>query len=697
MNPSDVDGTDCSTPDTAGDILALFAKKANRRLSIDDIRKLLPGEHPDIAGVLELLLSRGILWRVRKGRYALSEELGIESGRLRVRPGGSGFVFLGKRERIQIDSRDLGTALDGDIVLVRRLSQLSSEEYRGKIERVLSRSRSGVSGITRGAGPGWVICPLDPRLPDRIRLRTGGRKVEAGRIVFADLDYSGKGGVTAVLRRTIGDPSSPAALVDSVVADSGVPTVFPKPVLEEAQDASMTSGETTADRDDFRNLLTITVDPADARDFDDAVSLETNDEGDYVLGVHIADVAAYVPPGSLLDREAALRGTSVYLPDRVIPMLPEVLSNGSCSLRPGEDRLTRSVVITFDRKGNRKEFSIIRSVIRSAYRLSYGEVLGIIEGRTECDSRLGDLIMRLDSLSNLLEEERKSRGALDLGSQEYRAIFGEDGWPEGFEVVPDDRSHRLIENFMIEANRAVADYCGWVHLTALYRVHGDPSSESIDELRIALASLGIDLHGRRSVHSGELNRILQSVADSPALPLVRDLILRSMQKAVYSPCNDGHYGLALDSYLHFTSPIRRYPDLLVHQALSDYEAGVEPAREREISEEALSAGMSERRAESIERDATELLGLLYLSRHKGSVYEGVVSGVKDFGVFVRLVTVPAEGLVPVRLLRKMGYHSNTQLSEGEPIRAEIVSADPIERKLTLCPADPPGRSSLRND
>jgi ribonuclease R len=693
VNQPDVDGTDSGAQITAASILALFHEKTGRRLSVDDIRKLLPGEHPDIAGALELLLSDGVLWRIGKGRYALSEELGISSGRLRVRPGGSGFVSLKTGERIQIEFRDLGTAMDGDTVLARRFEQLSSDEYRGKVERVLSRSRSGVSGITRGSGSGWVICPLDPRLPDRIRLRTGGRKVEAGRIVFADLDYSGKGGLTAVLRRTIGDPSSPAALVDSVIADSGVPVAFSKPVLEEAQDVATASRDMATEREDFRDLLTITVDPADARDFDDAVSLETSEEGDYILGVHIADVAAYVPPGSLLDQEAALRGTSIYLPDRVIPMLPEVLSNGSCSLRPGEDRLTRSVVITFDSKGDRKDFTIARSVIRSSYRLSYGEVLGIIEGRVQCDPRLGDLIKRLDLLSSLLEQERSDRGALDLGGSEYRTVFGEDSWPEGFEVVPDDRSHRLIENFMIEANRAVADFCSWIPLTVLYRVHGDPSPEAIDELRNRLASLEIELPRRRKVHSGELNSILHSVAELPVLPLVRDMVLRSMRKAVYSPDNDGHYGLALESYLHFTSPIRRYPDLIVHQALSDYKKGIESARERGISEEALSAGMSERRAESMERNATELMGLLYLSRHIGSVYEGVVSGVKDFGVFVRLVDVPAEGLIPVRFLRKYGYHSTTRFREGEPIRAEIVSADPIERTLTLCLADPPGRSS----
>jgi ribonuclease R len=250
----------------------------------------------------------------------------------------------------------------------------------------------------------------------------------------------------------------------------------------------------------------------------------------------------------------------------------------------------------------------------------------------------------------------------------------------------------MIENFMIEANRAVADYCGWIPLPVLYRVHGEPSEDSLDELRSRLGTLDIDLPRGHGVHSGDLNRILKEVRGTPASPLVREMVLRSMKKAVYSPGNDGHYGLALGSYLHFTSPIRRYPDLIVHQAISGYLAGRDRSVSRNISEEAFAAGSTERRAEAMERSATELMGLVFLSGRKGGLFDGVVSGVKDFGLFVRLAGVPVEGLVPVRFLRKKGYHSTTLFREGEPIRVEVVEADPVLRTLTLFPADHPGRS-----
>jgi len=680
--------------DTGKRVRALFSERSGQRLTFGQIEKKLPEDSEDLTGALEDLMEDGVLWLLRKGRYALSAELGIFQGKLRVRPGGTGFVITTERERIPLEAKDMGSALNGDTVLVRKLEPIHpGETFRGRIERVLSRYRRGVSGITRVSGAGWMICPLDPSLPDRITLKTGKHKIEAGRIVYADLEYD-KRGISAILRRTLGDPSSPEVLIEALVADSGVRTSFPDNVTEEAERVTATPPDNPAGREDFRDMLTVTIDPADARDFDDAVSLEITPEGNYLLGVHIADVAAYVPPGSLLDAEACLRGTSVYLPDRVLPMLPEVLSNGSCSLRPGEDRLTFSVMIVFDGEGRRQDFTISRSMIRSGHRLTYEEALGILEGRIPCETPLSDLMSRFDTLSALLENDRKRRGALDLGSSELRTEFDAEGWPSGFERVPDDRAHGLIENFMIEANRAVADHCSWIPLQVLYRIHDKPAPDSIENLQYRLAELGLDLPGRRMEHAGELTQLLDSLKDSPAFPIVRDLVLRSLRKAVYSPDNNGHYGLALQSYLHFTSPIRRYPDLLVHQALAAYGEGREPKREKGMGKHALETSSAERRAEVLERTATGVMGLLYLSRRIGSVFEGVVSGVKDFGLFVRLRDVPAEGLMPVRLMKEMGYHSHATCREGMEIRVRVESAHPIERSLTLTPVDS-GKGSSR--
>jgi len=680
--------------DTRKLVLAMFSERRGQRLTFRQIEKRLPGEAEDLTGALEDLVEDGVLKLLRKGRYAVAEELGIFRGVLRVRPGGTGFVITSQRERISLEKKDIGRALSGDTVLVRRLEATDvGDVFAGRVEGVLVRRRKGVSGLTRVSGAGWMLCPVDPSLPDRIPLKTGGRDIEAGRIVYADLEYD-KRGFSAILRRTLGDPTSPGVLIEALVADSGVRTSFPNHVIEEAERATVTPIDNPAGREDFRNRLTVTIDPVDARDFDDAVSLEITPEGNYLLGVHIADVAAYVPPGSLLDTEASLRGTSVYLPDRVLPMLPEVLSNGSCSLRPGEDRLTVSVMIGFDGEGRRQDFTIYRSMIRSGHRLTYEEALGILEGRIPCETSLSDLMDRFDTLSGLLENDRKRRGALDLGSSELKTGFDGEGWPSGFERVPDDRAHRLIENFMIEANKAVADHCSWIPLQVLYRIHDKPAPDSVDNLQRRLAELELDLPGKRLEHAGELTQLLDSLKDSPAFPIVRDMVLRSLQKAVYSPDNNGHFGLALKSYLHFTSPIRRYPDLLVHQALAAYGEGSVPKREKGMGELALETSSAERRAEALERAATGVMGLLYLSRRIGSIFEGVVSGVKDFGLFVRLRDVPAEGLMPVRLMREMGYHSHATCREGMEIRVRVESANPLERTLTLSPVDS-GKGSSR--
>ena len=666
-------------------VLELFQREPSSRLTFRQIASKLEGVHPDLGAAVEQLVQSGQLWHAGERRYALPAELGISAGTIIIRANGSGFV-KSSGERIDIDARNASGSLDGDLVMVRKLGPLQEEgRYRGRVESVIKRSRRGLSGIARKKGRNWVIDPVNPVLPREILLRAvSDNDIKQGRLVFAVLDYSGKR-LAADLKKDLGSPSSPEALIDSVVLDHGFHDEFPQNLLKSAEELA-SEPWTLEGREDFRDLFTITIDPVDAKDFDDAVSL-TIEDGIRTLYVHIADVAHYVSPGSMLDNEARLRGTSVYLPDRVLPMLPQILSNGACSLKPDEDRPTRTVVMKFDRSGERLDFTIVPSVIHSDRRMTYEEALEYLEDNGT-EERLRAFFDSMGALSADLDSLRESRGALDLGSSEYRVVFGEDGWPGGFKPVPSDRAHRLIENFMVEANRAVADHCMWSDLPVLFRVHDEPAEVSGERLIRQLQLLDISLPGGKVHNPSVLKKLLDSLSDSPLHDLAVEYILRSMQKAVYLPSNTGHFGLALRSYLHFTSPIRRYPDLLVHQVLAMQEKGDIPLLEFGPAEIAESSNAGEDNAESAEREADELMALLYLSRNIGKIFDGVVTGVKDFGVFVRLKGVPVEGLAHRSDILRASIpftESGGPYHEGSLLKVEVLAVDPMKRKLSLKP------------
>ncbi len=662
-------------------VMSLFQSDPSARLTFGQIAEALDGDHPDLSGAVDGLVQSGRLWQTGR-RYALPEELGIFRGKRVVRSDGSGFVKSGGL-RIEIDRRNISGALDGDSVIVRKLQHMEGTTFRGKVERIESRSREGISGVVRKRGGDWVIDPVDPSLPRNIRLRTGPRPgITQGRLVFAELDYSQKK-LTAILQKDIGDPDSPVNLLDSVALDHGLPSEFGDELEEAAKGRAEVSWDLKG-REDLRDLHTVTVDPVDARDFDDAISLEETD-GYTLLYVHIADVAFYVRPGEPLDVEARSRGTSVYLPDRVIPMLPHVLSDGACSLRPGEERPARSVVMKFDGEGERVDFRVVPSLIRSDHRMTYEEALDYLQGDGS-DPATADLFSKFARLSKLLDGKREERGALDLETAEYRVSFGRDGWPDGFHPVRSDIAHRMIENFMVEANRAVADHCDWTGLPVLYRVHDEPAQESVERLEQKLDEFDLSIPGGRIRNPSNLKALLGNIESEALRDLISEHVLRSLKKAVYKPSNDGHFGLALRSYMHFTSPIRRYPDLLVHQMLSMQEAGEIPVLRGDIGELAESCSATEENAESAEREATELMALLYLSKRIGSVHEGVVTGVKGFGVFVRLEGIPVEGLAHGKDIRRSGIAFNGPggiFREGSRVRVSVLSVDVLERRLSL--------------
>ena len=656
------------------------------RLDIKAINARLP-EVPDKTGALDELMEKGLVWHAGRGRYATLETLGMERGTVRVRSDGSAVLYSDSDEsiRIVIEASNTAGVLDGDTVLVRLLEpELHRGGYRGRIVQILERQRTEIAGIARSQSGKWFLDPLDPRLPKSIPMLTEGDGIRQGDLIGCSLIY-GKQSLKVKPLRTVGTPDSPRALIDSVCIDNSLPGSFSEEVVA-ASEISAGSPVPHSSRRDLRNLFAITIDPVDARDFDDAISIERTEDGGYRLGVHIADVAAYAPPGSPVDLEAYARGTSVYLPDRVIPMIPEILSNGACSLQPDEDRLTKTVLIDYDSTGKRTGFSVFSSQIRSRKRLCYAEALEILENGSSPDTDLNLIFEQFSALNDLLNTAREKRGTVDLGASEFRTVFGGDGTPEGFQPVPDDVSHRMIENFMVEANSAVAEYCGWLELEVLYRVHGDPRPEASDKLRRTLSIYGFSVPGQNSPRASSLSRAVEEARNTPLYPLVREAVLRSLQRAVYSPEDTGHYGLALRKYMHFTSPIRRYPDLMVHQAITAYEQGQMLTRGVSVSQAAESCSALERRADSAERSATELMALLYLSKRKGEVFRGVVRDSVDFGLFIRLLDVPVEGLLHVSAIRENGHLLPSSLEPGSPITVSVERSDPIERKLSLLPA-----------
>lgn len=665
------------------DVLKVFADQPGARLTVGEISNR--SGLSDLGDLMQEMVNLGYLCRVGKGRFAACATMGLHRGRLRVRANGSGSVSAAEG-RIAVDRDKIGGAIDGDTVVVKMVRgggrHLSVPE--GSIVSVVERSRSGVSGILRRAGGGWLLDPVDPSLPRGIRARSERLEgLRQGKVVWGILDQPA-GRLSVRLAGILGDSLTPSVYIDSICRDHGFSDSFPAGVLAESAGSAL-ARPSAEGRRDLRSLRVLTIDPVDARDFDDAVSLERT-PGGWLLGVHIADVAAYVPRGGEIDLEAAARGTSVYLPDRVIPMLPESLSNGACSLTPGEDKLTRTVFLRYDRNGRRLGYEVVPSIIRSTCRLNYEEALLGMKGSGSGHPGIDDLLGDMAELSSLLDRVRESRGALDLGSWEFEVLFGPDGWPEGFERSSDDESHRMIENFMVDANRAVAEMCGHSSLPVLYRVHGQPDRDSAVRLRDDLENLGLSLPKGRVPGARDLSRILESARTSPAYPLAREAVLRSLKKAVYSPVDSGHFGLGLENYMHFTSPIRRYPDLVVHQVLGYLEAsGSVPAAgvwDTDIRELAENCSATEQASETAERESLEMMSLLYLSRRKGGEYPGVVSGVEDFGVFVRLTGLPVDGLAPARLHYGSGPYTDA-LSPGRPVTVEIHSVDPDLRQLTL--------------
>ncbi|MFL6200475.1 MAG: ribonuclease R [Thermoanaerobaculia bacterium] len=606
----------------------------------------------------------------------------------------------GQREQPEayVRRRNLKGAMSGDTVLVRRMGHRAKEgDWRvteGSVQKILNeRHQTLVGTLERDESGEILLVPYDPKLAVDLPVLDADA-VPEGHYVVVRIERGREpaGRIVEVL----GDAEQPGIDVLVVLRHYGIPDEFPPAVLEQA--GRHPKDPTSADwkgREDLRDRIVITIDGENARDFDDAISIEKLPNGHFRLGVHIADVAHYVEEGSALDLEAYRRGTSVYYPDRAIPMLPEALSNGLCSLRPHVPRLTTSVFLDLDRDGKVQDRRFAETVIRSTRRMTYNEVRRILEEPQERDlSEYGPVLTCLREmhvLMTILHHSRLKRGSIDFDLPEGNVELGTDGTVVG--VIPSERNvaHRLIEEFMLAANEAVAVELDMQGVPALYRVHEPPSPDRLQELKETLRPLGIALKGElTSLHPAALQQVLARVKDLPEEPFVSSLVLRTMQRAVYRPECWGHYALASKNYCHFTSPIRRYPDLVVHRGLKALIHGTAHQRAEDTALAARLPTMgehcstTERRAEQSERDLLQWKKVRFLADRVGETFKGRITGVQPFGLFVQLETYLVDGLVPIR---KMGddyylYEAESHRLVGDRTRKVYQLADAVEVELT---------------
>lgn len=709
-------------------ILGLLRRPEYRPQDRTEIARALRAQGRDrvlIRQTLGELERAGDIVRIRKNRYVLPAEADLIAGKLSIHQSGFGFLVPEKSGEadIFVAAENTGTAMNGDRVVVRINRDVPPRSHRGRpardgrktegrVIRILERARDTIVGTLQRSKNFYYVVADDPRIVHNVYVqRPEDRPVNVGDKVVVRLEdwqsrhVNPEGEIVEVL-----GPADAAGIdMLSIIRKYGLPTEFPKNVVEEANQIPTSVEPRMLDgRKDLRNNFIFTIDPDDARDFDDAINVEKTENGSWKLGVHIADVSAYVTPNSALDREAKRRGNSVYLPDRVIPMLPERLSNGVCSLNPDVDRLTFSVFIEFDKNGRPKAADFARSVIRSAKRLTYKEAFAILKSKP--NDELGRRLHTAWELASLLRRKRFEHGSLDLDFPEVKVYVDDKGKPVRLERVENDESHQLIEEFMLAANEAVARECRHRSLPTIYRVHETPDPEKLGEYREFILSFGYkvgDLSNRK-----EVQRFLASVRGKPEEQALKIGLLKSLKRARYAAQPLGHYGLAKENYLHFTSPIRRYADLIVHRTLAERNSSRRSKSDLgQIESLAQHISDTERNAADAEIESVRLKKLQFfqqqLEARKPQVFRAAITDVRNYGLVVELPDAVITGLVHVSALtddfyrfdpvqrRLVGQRSNRRYSVGDEIRVFVARVDTFKQQIDFAIADAGGKSRGR--
>ena len=693
-------------------------KHPKKRFSLRELVRSLKLDKDQAKEALDLLVAEGRVAEPRRKRYQLPEGLGKKGleGHLQVHPAGFGFVIPTNPDLtdLYIPKGHLGGAWHGDRVRAEPSSSLRDGKPWGVVVEVLERAHHQVVGrLYFKQGFAWLK-PDDARLP-ALKLKPEGLEgLESGARLVVRVTYpDGRKPQEPYgeFAGYLGQGDSPEVETEAIIAKYELRSVFPPEALEEAQKIAHLDAKEVERREDFRALRVFTIDGADAKDFDDAIHIEQLPNGNYRVGIHIADVSHYVREFSPLDHEAYARATSVYLPGRVLPMLPEQLSNGICSLKPYEDRLVISVLVELTPKGRVKGYRFAEGVIRSVARLTYTEVEAFAEGLKHPERAqvlppnwspgLEEDLKLLLRLTQTLKARRLEKGALDFRFTEVKVEVDNDG---NLHLIPqkEPRARSLIEELMLLANRVVAKHLAERDIPTLFRVHEDPSQEAFSKLVTALGKLGYSLPGGEPSPKA-LQSILKQAEGRPEEPVVSTLLLRSLRLARYAAENLGHFGLAAEHYLHFTSPIRRYPDLVVHRVLRALLQGrVNQTCKEDWSKRfpkiAEHASERERAAENAERELTKYYQCLWALRHQGQVFRGTVSGVTGFGVFVSLEN-GVEGMIRLGaleddhyqyiedLLTLEGLRSKRRIRIGDEMEVKIEGANPSARQIDLVPTE----------
>ena len=616
--------------------------------------------------------------------------------------GGRGFGFLipEEGEDCFIPPRADGGAWNGDKVIARITEEDPSAGRRvAKVVRVLERANKTVTGVLERRDHALWLNPDNERLPGPIQVFTKRKGVRPGeRAAVAMTSFGGRTAPMGTLREQFGPANRRESAVEAILYTHDIERAFPPAVLAQTETIPQAvEPSALAGRLDLRDKTIITIDGASSKDFDDAVSLEKDDQGRWVLGVHIADVSHYVQPGTPLDLEAWERGTSVYFADQVVPMLPVELSNGICSLNPHVDRLALSCIMTMDASGGVVDHTIAKSVICSAERMTYEDCNVLLAGEdaalAERYAHILPMLRDMAALARQLEKLRRNRGALDLETKESYVICDSEGRPVDVALRQQGESEKLIESFMLAANECVAEHLNRLHKPCVYRVHEKPSDEKGEALRTMVAPLGYDLKGTDS-HS--LQKLLDWAKSRPEEGAVSMMVLRSLMKARYDEDNLGHFGLGAEYYCHFTSPIRRYPDLMVHRVLTALLDGTLDKQEKKLTtavgRAAVQSSQRELAAQEAEREIEKRYLAEFMAGHIGERFAGVVSGVTRFGLFVSVVG-GVEGLLPVEALPGgpweydqahlllVELNGSGRYTFGMPLEVECAAADPVSGQV----------------
>jgi ribonuclease R len=750
------------------EILALLAQKDYRPLDRTGIARRLgvkSNERVKLRQMLRELEHSGEIARIRKNCYVLPAEADLVTGKLSIHQAGYGFLTSETpgQPDIFVAAENTGTAMHGDCVVVRIMRDAPTRGRKvragradrsrlseGRVIRILDRARDTVVGTLQHSRNFYYVVPDDPRFVHNVYVKSprSVAAVYSSRRSLAEADDRRVRQRREEIRRSqtaatarvgdkvvvhleswesrhvnpegeiievLGPAKAPGVDMLSIIRKYNLPTEFPKRVLEEANQIPREVEERMlGDREDLRERFIVTIDPDDARDFDDAIDVQRIDEAGWRLGVHIADVSAYVTPGSALDHEARQRGNSVYLPDRVIPMLPERLSNGVCSLVPSVDRLTHSVFIEFDKNGRPRHARFAKTVIRSARRLTYKEAFSILQAKPA--DELGDRLHRAWELAALLRRKRFQYGSLDLDFPEVKVLVDSTGAPFRLERVENDESHQLIEEFMLAANEAVARELRHRSIPTIYRIHEDPDPEKLADYREFILSFNYKV-GDLS-HRKEIQRFLTSIQGKPEEQVLKVGLLKSLKRARYASQPLGHYGLAKANYLHFTSPIRRYADLVVHRALGRDGPPGRPARLSsapyqmdELVRIADHISDSERNAADAEIDAVRIKTLEFFQRQlemrDPQVFRAQIMDVRNYGLVIELPDVLTTGLIHVSSLtddfyvfdavqrQLIGRRSRKRFRVGDAVRVFVARVDPFKRQIDFALADEPKRKRGR--